>query len=528
MNQSSFGDIPPQDPLPTPGGFGKAPPTERAADELPEALPPPRRSPLPAAIAWVLILSMTTAAFVLNIVAKKSQAAGGEDRIGVVLMDIQGKYLVGAAELQGQGGMLWSASERRLNVGSIDQRQRAAVLAGELVGDEAASGVLSELGNKVFLLDEESEADRIEVTREQQRIQEILIRIYTPPINLDDMAIVPSKRTERIEDVPDDDREFLMDELGWYGKLALAPADDSADRSLREQVIGSAQVVFIIIIGVVIAAGLAGLAGFAGLIVLLVMAISGRVRSGLGPRVSYHGVYAETFALWMLLFFGIQRGVAAWVTPEFRMLTAGLGFFVSLVALLWPVIRGVRWQQVRQDIGWTLGRQPALEPIAGLGGYLMALPLLGIGVCITLGLMFLQEALKGPDPEFGPSGGPAHPIIEQLAGAGLWPKIQILLLASIAAPIVEETMFRGVLYRHLRDGTRRWGVVASILIAGSVSGFLFAAIHPQGWVAIPALMSLAYAFVIVREWRGTLIPAMIIHGVSNGLVMTMLMVLLST
>jgi hypothetical protein len=46
-------------------------------------------------------------------------------------------------------------------------------------------------------------------------------------------------------------------------------------------------------------------------------------------------------------------------------------------------------------------------------------------------------------------------------------------------------------------------------------------------VAIPALMALAYSFVLVREWRGTLLPATMIHGISNGIVMTMLMVLLS-
>jgi len=30
----------------------------------------------------------------------------------------------------------------------------------------------------------------------------------------------------------------------------------------------------------------------------------------------------------------------------------------------------------------------------------------------------------------------------------------------------------------------------------------------------------------MREWRGTIIPAMIMHGVSNGIVMGMLIVLL--
>jgi membrane protease YdiL (CAAX protease family) len=35
---------------------------------------------------------------------------------------------------------------------------------------------------------------------------------------------------------------------------------------------------------------------------------------------------------------------------------------------------------------------------------------------------------------------------------------------------------------------------------------------------MPALMGLAMAFTLAREWRGTLLPAMIAHGLNNGLV----------
>jgi membrane protease YdiL (CAAX protease family) len=83
-----------------------------------------------------------------------------------------------------------------------------------------------------------------------------------------------------------------------------------------------------------------------------------------------------------------------------------------------------------------------------------------------------------------------------------------------------------VLYRHLRGATAGAGRTASIVLSGLVSAFIFAVIHPQGWVAIPALMSLALAFVILREWRGTLIPCMIVHGISNFLVMSMVILVL--
>jgi membrane protease YdiL (CAAX protease family) len=78
-------------------------------------------------------------------------------------------------------------------------------------------------------------------------------------------------------------------------------------------------------------------------------------------------------------------------------------------------------------------------------------------------------------------------------------------------------MFRGVLYRHLRDATSSVGYVGSVLASALATSFVFAAIHPQGWIAVPALMSLAMAFTLAREWRGTLLPSMIAHGINNGL-----------
>ena len=43
--------------------------------------------------------------------------------------------------------------------------------------------------------------------------------------------------------------------------------------------------------------------------------------------------------------------------------------------------------------------------------------------------------------------------------------------------------------------------------------------HPQGILAVPGLMALALGFSLMREWRGTLLPSMIAHGINNGLLM---------
>ncbi|HWB19430.1 MAG TPA: CPBP family intramembrane glutamic endopeptidase, partial [Phycisphaerales bacterium] len=67
----------------------------------------------------------------------------------------------------------------------------------------------------------------------------------------------------------------------------------------------------------------------------------------------------------------------------------------------------------------------------------------------------------------------------------------------------------------------------SVIFSALVSSFIFAAIHPQGWVTIPALGSLAFCFCLMREWRGTLLPSMVMHGINNGLVMTLAILILA-
>jgi hypothetical protein len=191
------------------------------------------------------------------------------------------------------------------------------------------------------------------------------------------------------------------------------------------------------------------------------------------------------------------------------------------------VLRGVPWRQVREEIGWTAGRQPALEPLIGVGTYAAALPLLFIGLLITLALKGAQELIQGPPDPFGPSGAPGHPLTAVVNHSSLWLWAQVVLVASVAAPVVEETMFRGVLYRHLREATGRGSRALSVVLSALVTSFVFAAIHPQGLLGVPVLMALALAFNLAREWRGTLIPAMIAHGINNGAV-TLLLYLVAT
>jgi membrane protease YdiL (CAAX protease family) len=80
-------------------------------------------------------------------------------------------------------------------------------------------------------------------------------------------------------------------------------------------------------------------------------------------------------------------------------------------------------------------------------------------------------------------------------------------------------MFRGILFHHLRQ---RW----SWLVTALIVSFIFAVLHPQGWVAVPALTAIAIVLSALREWRGSLIAPMAAHACNNFLVLTLALMFL--
>jgi membrane protease YdiL (CAAX protease family) len=55
---------------------------------------------------------------------------------------------------------------------------------------------------------------------------------------------------------------------------------------------------------------------------------------------------------------------------------------------------------------------------------------------------------------------------------------------------------------------------------------IFAALHPQGFLAIPALASIGMGFSLLREWRDSLIAPMVAHAINNGILVGMLWLIL--
>jgi membrane protease YdiL (CAAX protease family) len=469
-----------------------------------QTAPRPRSRPLLAWAAIVLLVAYEALGPSLRPTPAETTA---KERAGETVLLLQARLLVGTARMFPQGGAASLSQLRTLNTGPLGQRFRYVVVVGELQGPAEALEALKDL-------DRRAAEQGVARTEKQRAVREDLGRLYADYAahRLDAPSLGP------------DDRSLLREDLGWLGDLALAP-EGRPHSAAREAALRPARRAAAVMLGYGVLLLLLGGVGLVGLVTLVVMLLVGWLRPRLRLRSPAHGgLYAEAFALWMLLFLGVRlaAGYLPAAAPRFLVSVAvelvGLG-----LALAWPVLRGVSWWRVREDVGLTLGRRPWLEPLLGVAGYLLALPLLGLGLLLATALTSLQARLKGVNPadNFGPPDVPSHPVITELARPDWWVRLEVLVLACVLAPLIEETLFRGLLFRQVREASNRFGRAVSFLASATVVSFVFAVIHPQGVVLVPGLMALAFAFSLLREWRATLVPAMLAHGINNGLLLLM-------
>lgn len=462
--------------------------------------PPDPGSRRGALVAWILVVVMLGAVVGVNQLSgpppKPDPAAEvmvtpppGMDPVRMsAQMWVRLKGVLGAppAQLaQGQGQIDDAART------PVDQF-RAAIAAGELLGVAEAETRLAAL-----------EAD---------------LRDSGAPGLQEDAAVYRRSLETDIASLDPGDEARLVERHGWFGQLAAARGLPDSDAK-RAAVVGSgAQLIAIIaLIGLVMIVGLLG-ALVAG--IFMIVRLSQRTIHPTFVRPSPGGsVYLESVGVFiagfLLLRLGMS-GLALLFDSSPRWLGAvQLGMQWLLVILtLYPLVRGVRWKELRQDMGWHSGKGVWREVGAGLFGYFAGLWLLIVAAAITVGILAVRSMVEGPD-----AAPPQNPIAEVLTSAGPLELFLLFTLATIWAPLVEESVFRGAFYRHLRS---RLGMALAVV----VSALGFGLMHGYALFLLLPVISLGMAFALIREWRGSLIGPMVAHGLHNATILTLASLLL--
>lgn len=320
----------------------------------------------------------------------------------------------------------------------------------------------------------------------------------------------------------DADWAALKADLGWFGEL-LAASEGGPDTEREDEFRAAGeQLSKLLIIGIGVAV-VAGLVGCVLLFLAIYRASYGKLWTQLKPPTGQLGrIMMGAFAIYIGSM-AAGNYLFAWLaeTGFDQKLSPALAQGISLAYLAVPVFLALAWMfnghrqienapgEIRQALGIHRGRGIFAEVLFGIVGYIAMLPVIALGMVTTLILVLLIEYFSGSTD--GESAEPiSHPIMEWMVDGDVRMMLLALLLAAVLAPLFEETMFRGAFHGALR---RRWRFLA----AGLVSGVVFAAVHPQGVLAIPALTAMGFGFAMIREWRGSLIAPMAAHALHNGM-----------
>ncbi|MEQ1905839.1 MAG: type II CAAX endopeptidase family protein, partial [Pirellulaceae bacterium] len=404
------------------------------------------------------------------------------------------------------------------NEGSVQLRLARAILIAETESVPAALQAISELQLDI-------EKTNYSPTKKQERLLDTVSKLLqTRNANAQFTA----------EDIPAEESQLLIEEFGWIGKLGMNPKA-TRDVANRKEVEAAASKTSIVLVGGLIGGVLWGIGGFVAAAVVAFVLLYRGFRPKCETQSGREVVYLETFAIWMVAIVVGQIAVAIVIAGFLRqaggareeilrntLMVMPIVFLGSLLILFWPVLNGIPFRVVRRDIGWY--GNPIIESAWGFWSYLSGFPVLLFGFLMTLLVLGIMSFLSPPANELAGVEIMGHPIQEELSTGGFMVGI-VFFLTTVCAPIVEETFFRGVFYRYLRDSTRLTGAISRMTIAALTNSVIFAAIHPQGFAGIPVLTALAVVMSVLREYRGSLWGSMFIHAIHN-FVVTLLAVLI--
>src|SRR5687768_9588168 len=439
------------------------------------------RSRLALVLSWAVILGLAGTIIYGNARAGQSQAAQkmmNDERARmfgmlVVQMTSMQQDAPGSAALL-QQRLRTMIGQMEADARTVEDRVRIGIITGESLGVDEALTKLSEIS---------SASINYEASQDIQAIQSIYM--------------------SGVAGLSDPERDGLIRRHGYLGRLVLAhgvPKDQEPRKALLSEAFWFTVRLSVVGVGLMIVMALSVVT----FVLACVWFVKGKLKWSYTPGTAHGSAFIEAFALYLVLFVGL--GLLLQYVGSVNLQWNWLALSILPIVWIWTTLRGTSAEERWQAFGWTRGRGILREVGAGLGGYLAGVVVIAIGCVITLILISITGTKA------------SSPLVQELGG-GPWRLVGLYAMACIFAPFIEETMFRGLLFHHLRQ---RWSWVVTALLVSVI----FAALHPQGWVAVPALTAIAMVLSALREWRGSLIAPMAAHACNNFIVLTLALLFL--
>jgi membrane protease YdiL (CAAX protease family) len=338
-----------------------------------------------------------------------------------------------------------------------------------------------------------------------------------------DIALVRTIWDQGPEALTTEQADRLAQRHGWYAKL-LTTHGQTFQEGQRAKMVANARWIVVLMLGAVIVFATAFFGGIIAAAVMGYLISQGKIKPLFRRPLPGGSIYLETAAVFVFSFLLFKLAGAPLLALVIKDQDSLMGAVLAsqwllLPTIFWPILRGVSFKQWRADVGIAPveGRSILREIGAGIFGYFAGLPILALAMVITILIVFGKALFSGGFGGGGEGGAPTaphNPIAEMISQAPLWQLVMLFALATVWAPIVEECIFRGCFFRHLRS---RIGV----LLAALLSAGAFAFMHGYAVLMLLPVFTIGFIFAFIREWRGSIVSTITAHALHNATVLTL-------
>lgn len=183
--------------------------------------------------------------------------------------------------------------------------------------------------------------------------------------------------------------------------------------------------------------------------------------------------------------------------------TVGL-YILSIGIVVYYIKRNYHVSWAALGIKWRFWLKKSFKSVLF---YLGFIPILAILTYISI----IFCSIMGIEPE-------PHRLVEILKEEkSIWYFSYLVIIAVFIAPIFEEIIFRSLIYQTLR---KRIGIINAII----VSSVVFSLLHFNAAQFLPVL-GLGILLCFIFEYTASLIPAIAIHILNNGLFLGLFLIL---